>query len=115
MSKYDDFLSARRARIEAENWNNLPRGPKYQNDKFAISPAHCKLTLVRAGQQSCGSKNYWDSPSGLSSAILQILSSDNSIIIRAIESMKEAERLALIACEDEARERLAAIELAKKG
>ena len=83
---------------KAEEWNDLPNGPKYmENDTFKIvhSTESC-LRLVRAGQQYCGGKNYWLSPDELNCAIRDIIASDNTIITRAIDLLKEKHRLAII-------------------
>ncbi|MCP4988301.1 MAG: hypothetical protein GY928_20315, partial [Colwellia sp.] len=49
------WKAARRSRKDAEYWDALPEGKKYENNKFNISIAHCAApVLCRAGQQSCG-------------------------------------------------------------
>ena len=97
MSKINEISTRKDAVRRAEEWNNLPNGPKYMNADFKIvhNTDSC-LKLVRAGQQSCGGKNYWTSPAELNCAIRDIIASDNTIITRAIDLLKEKHRLAII-------------------
>ena len=114
MSKYDEYLKAKRDYEEAVEWNNLPHGQKYQNDKMDISTAHCELKLVRAGQQSQGGKNYWDSPKALNSVILETISTRDEIIDFAIHRLADKVTQALADCEQETLERMEAINKAKQ-
>lgn len=83
----------------AQGWHDLPKGPRYQCDTFEISPAHCKLSLTRCGQQSHGSKNYWESPDALNRALIQvIIRHRNTLIPEAIELLKKEADEALVAC-----------------
>ena len=41
MEQYENYLKAERALSSAKEWNDLPNGPKYQNNKMDISMAHC--------------------------------------------------------------------------
>ena len=98
------WQETKKSRELAERWNNLPNGPKYQNnhDSFAISIAHCKPPqLVRAGQQSCGGKNYWETDEKFSKAILEYLVNNwNSVYPEVMEIMKAKERKALLDCQE---------------
>ncbi len=49
---YDDYQKRKAERETAEKWSALPAGTKYRNNTFDISPAHCHIKLVRAGQQA---------------------------------------------------------------
>ena len=82
----------------AKAWQRLPNGPKYQNDSFAISIAHCKAPqLVRAGQQSCGGNNYWETGKELNQAILEFLVKNwNGIYPEVIKIMEDKEKAALL-------------------
>ena len=94
---YDSYLEAKNAVKWAKEWNDLPNGRKYQTDSMSISIAHCKAPmLMRAGQQCCGGKNYWESPKELNEAILNvIIMEQKSIITKAILILerKEHDRL----------------------
>jgi hypothetical protein len=113
MNSYETYLDIKKAREDAEYWNNLPKGRLYQNDTMGISVPHCGLKLTRAGQQTCGGNNYWEAPKGLSEAILEVIAENPVVIESALEKLRQSERLALIACEQETRDRLADIEKAK--
>jgi hypothetical protein len=95
---YAAYVVAKNAVNRANEWNDLPDGPKYQNDTMSISPAHCRPPmLMRAGQQSCGGKNYWESPQELNQAILEVIVMDQKNIIRkAILLLEENESVALL-------------------
>ena len=68
---------AKRAVLEAIEWNDLPNGKRYQNDKFDISIAHCKPPMLsRMGQQSVGGKVYWETEPYFNDAILEYLIKD---------------------------------------
>lgn len=86
----------------AKSWQALPSGPYYQNDTFAISLAHCKAPqLVRAGQQSCGGRNYWETEEAFNKAILEyIVGNWQAVYPEVLKIMEEKERKALIACQD---------------
>lgn len=97
----DIWQKEKSARKEAEKWNNLPNGPKYQNDSFSLSVAHCKPpVLTRCGQQSHGGKNYWKTEEKFNKAILEylVLSWDN-IYPKILEILFDKERTALKACQ----------------
>ena len=97
-TKYDDYLASVSAREMAEEWNDLPNGHKYQNATMKISTAHCRISLVRAGQQSQGGKNYWESPGELNAVLLEVIAEDGTVIERAIEKLKVREKQAPIDC-----------------
>lgn len=91
---YDSYIKAKNAVERAKEWDDLPNGKKYQYDSMSISPAHCKAPmLMRAGQQSCGGNNYWESPKELNEAILEIIIMEQkTIIAKAILLLEETER-----------------------
>lgn len=95
---YDAYVEAKNAVKRANEWNDLPNGPKYQADTMAISSAHCKAPmLMRAGQQSCGGRNYWESPQELNQAILDVIIMDQkNIIAKAILLLEETENALLV-------------------
>lgn len=88
--------------LKAEQWQNLPNGRKYHNDKFDISIAHCdSLKLVRAGQQVCGGNNYWKSPEALNNEILgYIMDEWESIYPKVLKRLQEKEKKALLNCQE---------------
>ena len=94
---YDNYVKAKNAVVRAKEWDDLPSGKKYQTDSMSISPAHCKAPmLMRAGQQSCGGNNYWESPKELNDAILEIIIMEQkTIIAKAILLLEETERAQL--------------------
>lgn len=66
-----EWQSAKNAVNNAKSWQALPNGPRYQTDSFSISITHCvPPKLTRAGQQSCGGKNYWETEEAFNKAIL---------------------------------------------
>ena len=95
------YKKAQRVSREAEEWNNLPKGRKYNSSKFRISKAHCtKPKLCRAGQQVCGGKNYWYTSDEFNAAILEYLIDNwESIYPFVLDMLKENERRALIDCQ----------------
>ena len=112
---FEQWEAARRNRVYAEEWDNLPTGPRYQGDAFSISKAHSTIKLTRAGQQSCGGKNYWESPATLNDAILTVLiRRQKELIAEAIAELRERERVALVACEAFAEEMRQKIDSAKE-
>lgn len=90
--------AAKRAVERARAWQNLPNGPRYGNDTFAISLAHCKApVLVRAGQQDCGGQNYWETERELNQAILEYIVKDwKEIYPKVIAMMEKKEKDALL-------------------
>jgi len=98
IKKYQD---AKRARKEAEEWNDLPNGRKYQNDKFNISSAHCIAPMLcRMGQQSSGGSNYWKTEKNFNQAILDyIIFNWKVIYLGVLERMKKQETDALKECQ----------------
>ena len=94
---YNNYIKAKEAVERAKKWDDLPNGEKYQKDAMSISPAHCKAPmLMRAGQKSCGGKNYWESPTELNNAILEvIIMEQKTIIAKAILLLEETERVQL--------------------
>lgn len=96
---YTAWQQRQRELSEAAYWNNLPKGPRYQNDTFTISPAHSVVKLTRTGQQSHGGKNYWESPDALNKALLEVIIKNASTLIpEAIALLKSHERAALLEC-----------------
>lgn len=100
-SLIDNWKKAERTRTQAEGWNDLPNGRRYQNDTFAISTAHCKTPeITRAGQQSSGGQNYWKTEEGFNNAILKHIVSDwENIYPKVLEILKKEENEALVACQ----------------
>lgn len=96
------WQNAKNAVQQAKSWQLLPSGPRYQNDSFSISIAHCKAPqLVRAGQQSCGGKNYWETEADFNKAILEYLIGNwTTVYPEVIKMMEEKERKALIDCQE---------------
>lgn len=83
-------------------WQDLPNGRKYQNHTFSISLAHCTPPkLQRAGQQSCGGNNYWETEKELDKAVLQFIVSnwDEIIYPGALAILQKAEIDALMDCQ----------------
>jgi hypothetical protein len=95
------YTNAKRARVEAEKWNALPEGKKYQNSTFSISPAHCKKPMLcRAGQQSCGGHNYWETEEPFNTAILDCIVAEwETLYPKVLAILKEKERMALKNCQ----------------
>ena len=114
MDKYDVYRKAVNALEMSKQWNELPKGQKYQNDKMDISPAHCTLKLVRSGQQVQGGQNYWDAPPELVAEILDILKEDKTIIERALIMLSRKATNLLVECEQETLERMKQIQKAKE-
>lgn len=99
--RIENWEKAKYTREKAEDWQNLPKGQKYRQDTFEISTAHCKApTLCRAGQQSCGGQNYWETGKEFNQAILEYLVSDwDNVWPKVHEILKEKERSALEDCQ----------------
>jgi len=98
---YSEWQSRQREVHAAEEWNNLPNGPRYQNDSFRIMPTHSSIKLTRGGQQSCGGKNYWESPDALNKALLAVIvKNSKQIIAEAIDLMRAEEQAALLGCKE---------------
>ncbi len=107
---YESYRERRAERQAAEAWNTLPAGPKYTEGAFKISPAHCRIELTRAGQQSQGGRNYWETGRAFNSALIQELANHPEIIAGAIARLREAEHKALENCRTFAEGILADIE-----
>lgn len=96
------YQAAKRVREQAEEWNTLPYGPKYENDIFNISVGHCRAPkLVRSGQQTCGGKNYWETGEDFNNALLEHIVADWDSIYqkvlrilqgREVKSLKECQK-----------------------
>lgn len=112
MSEYIEMINAKIDTDEAIKWNELPNGETYCDAKFEITHTS-SITLTRSGQQVCGGNNYWKSPEVLNKAIIEVIASDNTIIERAIEVIKEKERQAIIDCRSFAEELLGKVESAE--
>ena len=98
-TKYEQYVEAKRQRVEAEEWNDLPKSKhRYRNDSFKMYPAGGKISLMRCGQHSAGGKNYWDSPAGLNEAVLEVIANDPAITAAAIAILRKKEKAALLAC-----------------
>jgi len=95
------YREKKNAVTAANAWNNLPNGTRYQGDKFDISVAHCKPPkLCRAGQQSCGGRNYWETEEAFNNTILEyIVENWESIYPDVRQRMKDKEAKALQACQ----------------
>lgn len=95
------WQSAKDAVSKAKSWQDLPNGKSYQNDSFKISVAHCvPPKLTRAGQQSCGGKNYWETEEAFNKSMLEyIVNNWQNVYPEVIKIMEEKERTALIACQ----------------
>lgn len=89
---------AKTAVQRAKAWQNLPNGPRYENDTFAISLAHCKPpTIVRAGQRVCGGQNYWETEQEFNLAILEYIVKDwKEVYLKVMAIMEKKEKDALI-------------------
>lgn len=85
----------------AEYWQGLPGGPKYQNDRFDIGSSHGTMPVfVRHGQQTSGGNNYWNSPAALNKAIYDVIVSDfQQIYDKALARMHKKELDALLDCQ----------------
>ena len=95
---YERYRERRAERESAEAWDTLPAGPKYTENAFRISPAHCHIELTRAGQQSQGGRNYWETARAFNSALIQEIANHPEIIAGAIARLREAEHKALENC-----------------
>lgn len=95
------YQKAKATRNEAQAWNALPDGPKYQGSKFAISLPHCRPPkLIRAGQQTCGGTNYWETEHDFNLAILQYLVDDwDNVYPKVLEILRKKEQAALKDCQ----------------
>lgn len=104
-------------RQKAENWNALPNGKRYMQDTFSISVAHCTPPkLVRAGQQSAGGQNYWETEEAFNTVILQWLVKNwNKAYPEIIEMMKDKENQALVDCQEYVSKMQQMIDQAKGG
>lgn len=91
----------KRAVVEAERWNNLPKGQKYENNPFSVYASHSKPPmLMRCGQKVVGGTNYWESPKEMNSAILNYLVENwDSIYPEVIKAMRVEETKALQDCQ----------------
>ena len=100
--KVKTWKEAQQTRKGAESWNNLPSGPKYQNDSFKISVQHCKApVLMRAGQSHAGGQNYWETEKDFNKAILEWLVGNwSKVYPEVLEILKEKERKALKDCQE---------------
>ena len=98
-TKYEQYVEAKRQRVEAERWNDLPKSKHtYRNASFKMYPAHGKISLMRCGQHSAGSQNYWDSPTALNKAVLEVIANDPAITAAAIAILRKKEKAALLEC-----------------
>lgn len=112
---FEVWKKARQEVHYAKTWQNMPNEKSHLGDKFLISPAHSKITLVRAGQHTHGSANYHNSPEALNKAILHVLSTrGDDIINQAIEHLKHLEAVALINCQNDVKEMQEAIDAVMK-
>lgn len=113
---YDNYVKAQNAVVRAKEWVDLPNGKNYRSDAMAISLAHCKAPmLMRAGQQSCGGQNYWESPKDLNDAILKIIIMEQkTIIAKAILLLEETEMAQLDKTQEFIAELQDKVEKAKK-
>lgn len=81
----------------AKNWNNLPNGKKYQNDKMWISVDHCTAPiLVRIGQQYARGNNYWATDGAFNKAILRYLVHNWDEIYPKIIAIMDEDRISAI-------------------
>lgn len=101
--KIREWQAAKTAVKNAKYWHELPHGQSYASgDSFKISIAHCKAPmLMRAGQQTCGGQNYWETEATFNQAILEHLVEDwRNIYLKVIKILEEKERKALVACQE---------------
>lgn len=116
MTPVELWKAAVAGRSGAEKWNNLPDGPRYQNDTFGLSIDHSKAPmLMRCGQQRCGGNGYWESPNSLNEALLAVIIANwSDLWPKVLAQLKEEERQALLACQKYVSEMQAAIDAAKE-
>ena len=113
--KVKEWKIAQRARQNAEAWQALPSGPRYENDRFSISLVHCTAPmLTRAGQQSCGGKNYWETEKEFNHAILEwIVGNWQEVYLGVLDILKKKEVAALQDCQDYINQMQAMIDASK--
>jgi len=100
--RIERWRKAKQNRENAEKWNDLPKGLKYNDSQtFEISSGHSlSPKLVRAGQQYHDGNNYWDSETGLNDAILEYIIADwDNIYPKVLALLKAKERKALKTCQ----------------
>ena len=102
MSKYDDYLKAKRKTKEALEWDSKKDSIDSQNHKhFSTSIAHSSIKLMYCGQHSTGGHNYWESPECLNNAILKVIYEDyETIIKKALIKLESEEIEALKECRE---------------
>ena len=111
---YERYQAAKEALRQAEYWHNLPQSKhRYNNDSFAMSPAHGCIKFMRCGQHSCGGQNYWESPKELNAAMLEVIAKDPAVIEAGIALLRSRAQVALAECDIFAAELRIAVDAAK--
>ncbi len=102
MESYNNYQRTKKDFEEAKKWIDLD-GKLGRDNKpaFRIGVEHCDIKLRRLGQFTTGGRSYWDSPHELNEAILKLILSDETIISRALETLRARKNEALIACKAE--------------
>jgi hypothetical protein len=100
-TRLEAWKKAKKTREDAEEWQELPNGRKYDNDRFNVSAAHCKPPILcRAGQQTHSGQNYWETEVGFNDAMLRYLVADwDSIYPKVLKILKETEAKKLRECQ----------------
>ena len=99
----NEWRKNKRARKDAEKWNDLPNGQKYSSrETFEISVAHSTIpVLVRAGQQVHAGTNYWNSGKELNKATLEYIADNwDEHYPHILNIMKEKEKASLLKCQE---------------
>lgn len=100
-------------RRAAEDWLSHI-GKRGRNEYLALSPVHCKVAMMIAGQYSEGGNNYRESPSQFNAALIAVLVEQFPKISESVmERLRRRERVALIEAAGEIRDVSAAITAAQ--
>lgn len=113
-----DWQKAKQDLAQAKRWNDLPKGPRYMNDSFAVMHAHGSKApvLVRCGQSHAGAQNYHPSPEGLNGAIQKYLVTNwDKIAPDVFSILEQQEKKACIACQEYVDSLQSEIDKAKEG
>lgn len=114
LKAFGEYQQARFRREEAQKWLSHVGARGRGSDILRISPAHCSIKIIIAGQYETSGTNYWDSPEKFNPALINAICKHWKLISEtALGFMVAAEDEALIASEDEVASAAAAIEAAK--
>lgn len=96
LTHFTVFQKRQRETAEAQEWLKHIGARGRDADILILSPAHCVLKLVVAGQYVASGKNYWDSPAAFNAALIaEIISRRSELFAAAVQRLKDAESKAL--------------------